>query len=424
LYALAIVGPLATARATNHHGHRSFTLELGSSLGIVALSLLALQLVLPARLRPLSRLGSDVAVRLHRRLADATIALVVAHVAVVVLAKPQRIHLLTVVGAPWRAQAAVGSAAALAMLYATSAARRRLGMRYASWRGLHTALAALAVILAILHTVGVNRYLSHGIGALVLASLTVAALGAIVVLRVLRPAALAARPYVIERVVVERERVTTLELRADGHDGRRFEPGQFAWLKLADSAFGLSEHPFSYSSSAAHPDRPWFTIKAYGGFSSDIAWAPPGTRLIVDGPHGSYRPRFGSRGTALIAGGIGITPCMSILRTAVDRGDRRTFVLIVCGRTLDEVLFREELDALRQPLSLVVVPVLTDAPDDWRGERGFIDSGVLERHLPPDLHHLEFFVCGTAQLVDGALRSLAEIGIPDEIIHAERFVDV
>ena len=376
LYTFAIIGPLILARASGPP-HRSFAAELGSSLGIVALSLLALQLVLPARLRLLAPLGADVAVRLHRRLADVTVALIVAHVAVVVLARPDRVRLLAFVGDPWRAQAAVGSVVALGSLYATAMLRRRVRMSYASWRGLHTFLGAAALLLALAHTIGVGRYLGRGIAAPGLAGLILVALGAIAFLRFARPRTLAQRPYFIERVISERGGATTLELRADGHDGQAFQPGQFAWLKLADTTYGLAEHPFSYSSSAQFPARPSFTIKAYEGFSADVAWAVPGTRLIVDGPHGAYRPAFGSRGILLVAGGIGITPCMSILRTAADRGDRREFVLVIGSRTADEIIFREALEKLRSRLKLRVIPVLSKAPPEWTGERGYVGAAVL-----------------------------------------------
>ena len=176
LYVLAIVVPLVVARVTGPP-RRSFPAELGSGFGIVGLSLLALQLVLPARLSLLAPLGADVAVRLHRRLADVTIALVVAHVAVVIMAQPRRIHLLTVVGAPWRAQAAVAAVVFLGALYATAFLRRRVGASYAGWRGLHIALAAGALLLAVAHTVGVGRYLGGSAAAPELAGLTLAALG-------------------------------------------------------------------------------------------------------------------------------------------------------------------------------------------------------------------------------------------------------
>ena len=53
----------------------------------------------------------------------------------------------------------------------------------------------------------------------------------------------------VERLAPERGGATTVALRADGHPGRRFRAGQFAWLKLADAPYALTEHPFSYASS-------------------------------------------------------------------------------------------------------------------------------------------------------------------------------
>jgi predicted ferric reductase len=82
--------------------------ELGSALGIVALTLLALQLVLPARMRVVSRpLGAEVAIRLHRHMADVLVAAIAAHVALVVVGDPSNLGLFDPLGAPWRAKAAV-----------------------------------------------------------------------------------------------------------------------------------------------------------------------------------------------------------------------------------------------------------------------------------------------------------------------------
>jgi len=135
--------------------------ELASAFGIVALSLLALQLVLPARVRLVARpLGADVAVRLHRHLADVLVAAIAAHVALVVASDPSSLALLDPLGAPWRAKAALASCAALAALVASSVLRRRLRLAYASWRGLHVALGAGALGLSVIHAIGVDRYLT------------------------------------------------------------------------------------------------------------------------------------------------------------------------------------------------------------------------------------------------------------------------
>ncbi|MDQ8044258.1 MAG: ferredoxin reductase family protein [Solirubrobacteraceae bacterium] len=422
-----VVGPLVLAELGDWSGRgRGFVAELGSSLGIVALGILALELVLTARLRILASLGADTAVRLHRRLANVLLSLVTAHVLIAVAAQPSRIGLFQVFGQPWRAQAAIGSVVALLLIGVTSTWRRRLRLTYSRWRLLHLLLAVLAMVLAAVHTIGWDRYLMTGVGVGALAGLTVSALLASGTLRIRRPMALRRLPYVIDEVVAERGSTTTLVLRAEGHSGQLFSPGQFAWLKLDDTRFGLAEHPFSYSSSAESPDRPSFTVRAYEGFSAAAAALLPGTRVLIDGPHGAFRFARRGSGIALFATGIGITPSMSILRTAADRRDGRRFLLFYGSREEEGITFREELDRLAGLIDLTVVHTLSTVPPDsvWTGERGRITADLLERHLPQDLRDWQFFVCGSGPAVDAVIDATTAVGIPHEHVHAERFVAV
>jgi predicted ferric reductase len=161
-----LVGPLMLAQAGGWTGQRSFEEELGSTLGISALCVLAIVLILPTRLRVLAGLGADAAVRLHRHLVGVLLALIVGHVALAVGLQPARYTLLRVFGQPWRAQAAVASVACLVALIGVSAWRGRLRMPYAAWRALHGGLAAACLILAAVHTYGWHRYLGLGAGAL------------------------------------------------------------------------------------------------------------------------------------------------------------------------------------------------------------------------------------------------------------------
>jgi predicted ferric reductase len=424
-YCLAAVLPLAAVLVGSPPGGRGLVVELASGLGIVALSLLALQLVLPARLAAVARpLGAEVAIRLHRHMADVVVAAIAAHVALVVVGDPSNLALFDPLGAPWRAKAAVASCVALAALIATSLLRRRLRLPYARWRGLHNALGIGALGLGLLHAIGVDRYLTHGPAGPVTAGLAGLGVLCLVELRLLRPRRLARRPYVVERVERERGGATTLALRADGHRGCRFRPGQFAWLKLADAPHALVEHPFSYSSSASRPQRPAFTIKAYGDFTSRVPQLRPGTRLVVDGPHGSYRPRRHAERFVLIAGGIGITPIVSLLRTAADAGDRHPFLLVYGSARWQEVTFREELERLQRRLDLRVVHVLGEPPPSWAGETGFIDTDLLARRLPPDLGRADVFVCGSPPMLAAAIEGLERLGVAPEHVHAEQFVSV
>jgi predicted ferric reductase len=424
LYGLVAVLPLGAVLAGSPPPSRGFVLELGSALGIVALSLLALQLILPARLGPVTRpLGADVAVRLHRHLADVLVAAIAAHVALVVIGDPSNLACLEPLGAPWRAQAAIGACAALAALIGSSVLRRRLRLAYGRWRGLHVTLGIGALGLGVLHAIGVDRYLTSPAGVLV-AALAAGGLLAVLELRVLRPRRLAARPYVVERVLPERGGAVTLVLRAERHDGRSFRPGQFAWLKFADAPHALAEHPFSYSSSAVRPERPTFTIKPYGGFTRRLARIQPGTRMLVDGPHGSFSARTEAERFVLIAGGIGITPIMSLLRSAADVNDRRPFLVLYGNRRWEQATFREELEHLRQRVDLRLVNVLTEPPPGWQGEAGFIDVALLERHLPPDLSAADVFLCGPSTMLATALAALERLGVAPDHVHAEQFVTV
>jgi predicted ferric reductase len=424
-YCLAAVLPLGAVLVGSPPGGRGLVVELASALGIVALTLLGLQLVLPARLAAVARpLGAEVAIRLHRHVADVVVAAIAAHVALVVVGDPSNLALFDPLGAPWRAKAAVASCVALAALIATSVLRRRLGLPYARWRGLHNLLGIGALGLGLLHAIGVDRYLTHGPAGLPAAGLAGIGLVGLVELRLLRPRRLARRPYVVERVERERGGATTLALRAEGHRGHRFRPGQFAWLKLADAPHALVEHPFSYSSSAHRPERPTFTIKAYGDFTSRVPRLRPGTRLLVDGPHGSYRPRRHAERFVLIAGGIGITPIISLLRTAADAGDRRPFLLVYGSRRWEQVTFGEELEHLQRLLELRVVHALTEPPPSWTGETGHIDTELLARQLPAELGRSDVFLCGPPPMLTAALNGLERLGVAPEHLHAEQFVTV
>jgi predicted ferric reductase len=238
----------------------------------------------------------------------------------------------------------------------------------------------------------------------------------------LRPSTV--RPYLVSRVVAEGGGVTSLHLEADGHAGQPFSPGQFAWIRLTDLRSSLAEHPFSYASSARRAKQPAFAIRAQQGFTAQVPTLPVGTRVLVDGPHGPFRHDKRSPGLLLVAGGIGITPAMSILQTAWDDRSTGRFLLLYAGRTKDALTFMDHFEVMGLKLDLKVVPILSDPDPDWEGERGRLRAEIVDRHLPADVRRWQFAVCGPPGLVDSTFTALAALDIPPERIHAERFVEV
>jgi predicted ferric reductase len=173
-------------------------------------------------------------------------------------------------------------------------------------------LLGLAVVgFAFAHVIGVSKFVATGSVRWGVLVFVLAAGAAAFYLRIGRPFAAGARPYAVRAVRRERGDATTLELAADGHPGPPFGPGQFAWIKLAQAPYSLTEHPFSFASSAERPERPAFTIKALGDFTERVAELEPGTPVLLDGPHGSFHEALPDAGFALVVGGIGITPLLS-----------------------------------------------------------------------------------------------------------------
>jgi ferredoxin-NADP reductase len=149
----------------------------------------------------------------------------------------------------------------------------------------------------------------------------------------------------------------------------------------------------------------------------------PGAEILVDGPHGSFAP-MPDASYLLVAGGIGITPVMSILRTLADEGDGRHHVLVYASRRLDDALFRDDLDALADTLDLDVFHVLSEPPPGWTGESGLVDEDLLRAALARLPDEPSVFVCGPPPLVDGVEADLLTLGVPAARIRAERFAAV
>ena len=188
------------------------------------------------------------------------------------------------------------------------------------------------------------------------------------------------------------------------------------------SPFKITAHPFSFSSSAAATDgRVAMSIRNLGDFTSAIDEVPVGQRVYLDGPYGAFTIGNPADMHVLIAGGVGITPMMSMIRTLADQGDKRPVILLYGSKDWDSITFREELEALKARLDLTVVHVLENPPAGWTGERGFINAEVFKRHLPPPYADHEYFICGPGVMMDAIEKALGELSVPMSKYHSERY---
>jgi predicted ferric reductase len=423
VYAGIAVSPLAAAGLARGLPPRGWVTEFSVALGFIALAVFGLQFGLVARFqRVAAPFGMDALIQFHRQIALVAVGFALAHPALLVAEDPGKLRLLDVLHAPNRARFAVAAAAALLVLAGLALLRRRLRLSYEAWQLTHGILAVSVVACSLLHALGVGFYTGRPGSRTLWIAFSAGLVALLGWVRIAKPLLRLRHPWRVEEVRPERGGAWTLVLSPVGHPGLRFTPGQFAWLIVDRSPFALTQHPFSFSSSAAEGGRVAFTIKARGDFTASIAQVAPGTRAYVDGPHGLFTTeRHDSPGFVLVAGGVGITPLISMLRTMADRCDPRPVTMFYGSKDWEGVTFREELDALRGRMRLEVVYAVEQPPDGWTGERGFITADLLDRRLPAGREDLRYFVCGPPPMMDAMECALASLGIPDSRIVTERF---
>jgi predicted ferric reductase len=405
---------------------REFWREFSVAIGFAGLAMMALQFVLTSRFKWLkSPYGSDIVYHFHRQISLVAFFLIIGHKAVLLIFSPDTIRLLNIINAPWRARAAVSALLILIMMIAISIWRKQFKIDYTKWRIWHGIMATAVIILAMIHVILVGHYINTPLKQILWTSGGLFWILTLVWVRIIRPIQILRRPYEVAEVIPEVEGVHTLRLKPVDHPGMKFLPGQFAWLNAWNTPFADKEHPFSISSSAENRDFLAFTIKEFGDFTRRIKELQPGQKIWLDGAYGAFSIDRHSHaaGYVFIAGGVGITPIMSMLRTLADRGDSRPLLLIYANKSWESIIFREEIDKLKTCLNLKVVHVIEKPPEGWEGEKGFITREILERHLPAvtERNLWEIFICGPEPLMNAVEKTLPVLGVWWGDYHSERF---
>jgi predicted ferric reductase len=423
LYLAVVLVPVFLMLVPPVPSGRPFWLELSIALGFVGLTQIGLQFLLIARFKRVTApYGIDIILRYHRQIAMVAVAAILLHPIIIVIDNPSRLKLLNPLSGNWASRFGLLSVLVLMATVVSSVFRERLKLDYELWRLLHIGFGVAAIVFAQLHASMAGLYINTAWKQAIWIGMAAFMVGLVIYLRLIKPLRQHAYRWKVAEVRTERGDTHTLALEPDGHDGLNFDPGQFAWIKLHGSAFTLEEHPFSFASSAERRDRVEFGIKALGDFSKAIAHVPAGTRAYVDGPHGAFTiDRYPAAGYVLFAGGVGITPFMSVLRTMADRKDPRPVTLFYADKVWEDVAYREDLEELRERMSLDVVYVLEDPPEDWEGEEGFITPEMLARRLPDDAFARDYMICGPPPMMDAVNDALVERDVPHARIQLERF---
>ena len=210
-------------------------------------------------------------------------------------------------------------------------------------------------------------------------------------------------------------------------EGFEFKAGQAMELLIPDPANPGKDFGHAFSIVAApHEDELVFATRMRdSAYKNALKSLAPGARVRLDGPFGSltlHNKR--SRAAVFIAGGIGITPFMSMLRHAAHEKLPQKIALLYSNRRPEDAAFLEELQALsKSHPDFRLVATMTEMEKSarrWEGERRLIDAAFV-RDAVRDLADPIFYVAGPPAMVEAIRKTLAEAGVDDDDIRSEDF---
>ncbi len=161
----------------------------------------------------------------------------------------------------------------------------------------------------------------------------------------------------------------------------------------------------------------------YGSVHLHDTWKE-GDLVSVSAPAGKFLfAGHESDRIVLIAGGIGITPMMSVVRSLTDRGWAGAMYLVFSVRKKHDIVFAHELEELqaRHPNLHILVTLTNDADAEWSGSRGQITAEKLAAFVP-SFTRGPVMMCGPEPMMDGVRKTLVGMGIPDVEIQQEEFI--
>ncbi len=220
----------------------------------------------------------------------------------------------------------------------------------------------------------------------------------------------------------------TMAFHFEKPDGFSFVPGQYADLTMVNPKETDEEgniRTFTIASAPLEKDLIFATRMRDTAFKRELGKMPEGAEIEIDGPFGSFTLHTKrEKPAAFIAGGIGITPFLSILKTAAEEKPDRKFYLFYSNRTEDDAPFLRDLSSLTKGTpGFTFVPTMSNLPpgeNGWKGETGYINGDMIKKHLPT-IDGPIYYLAGPPQMVAAMRKMLSEMGVSEDDIRFEEF---
>lgn len=204
-----------------------------------------------------------------------------------------------------------------------------------------------------------------------------------------------------------------------------FQPGQYFIINLINPPYndqkGLSRH-FSIVNSPTQKNKIVMATRLRdSAFKKSLQKLPIGTEVEIEKIGGHFvLPQSIERPLVFIAGGIGITPFMSMLFYIRDKELLHTVTLMYSNPDKNSTAFLEELEEMadKNPRFTLIMTMTKDP--SWEGETRHINADFLKEYLP-NLNSYSYFIVGPPDMVDAVYKEAIKAGINEEYIKTEDF---
>ncbi len=186
-----------------------------------------------------------------------------------------------------------------------------------------------------------------------------------------------------------------------------YEPGQHVFIELSID----NGKPFSLASSP-HEDVLEFAtiIRDSSEWKQELNDKQEGDELILSGPYGAFKYEDSEKDISFIAGGIGITPFIGILRYLTEKEMDTKVVLLYSNKNRKRTAFRKELDDLSEKnKNINIIYTMTDDPE-YEGNKGRIDKSFIKKHVE-NITNKVWYIAGPPFMVDSFKLVLKELDV-------------
>lgn len=396
----------------------------GKMCGVAAGTLVLFQLLLGARLRWLDRIyGLNRLFHFHR--VCGVCAVIFASFHPMLMFAPK-----TVVAGPlspdlWPVFLGAVLLVSLWAIAGVAIWRIFLNLSFDRWWFAHRLGVFMAVVLLAFHSFNVSDDFDKGWPRY--AFFAAVGLYAIVFawVKVIKPVILKKGVYRLTNVIFAGKDAYGIELTPEAGHVFPYAPGQFAFLKFNSKQVSREEHPFTISSTPTRNKNFHFTIRCSGDYTREIGHLKRGDTATIDGPYGlfthlAFAPHPKNE-LIMIAGGVGITPMLSMLRYMVDMNDERRVTLVWSNRTAEDIVFESEFREMENRLSGLKIHHVFTRASGHEFESGRLDESKLRNLLAECSRRAMVFVCGPPKMMESVHVAIRRIGFSKRAIKMERF---